>query len=271
MPPRVKHTYHGLRRKNKVCLSRLSTFSNSVLSECSHDTESSIFSTSSRHQQYQQKQANRLEVEKLNAALKQRERRILQDITNFKPTIPANPLISLAKVEDASVSECSDILPSDINNVDDTFPSFKVAEAPSFALSPIIKIIKPSEDGTLRDWDEFYAHESSFTLHSPSSSNQVPGSSDVLDWDNVYHDSERTSPPKASSRENSEASSPPKVPNREMKSRLAGLKKQLAAVPPVSFTVDPEFLHDFEGIWVKRLREPISCPSPGSPDHFIFH
>jgi len=251
MTPRVKHTYHGLHRKNKIRLSRLSSLSNSILSYQSTDdpdTDNSIFSTSSRHQQHQQQKAKKLQVEQLRAELKQKERQILQDITNFKPRIPTNPLKSLAMVEDISTPIRDDILPSDINDDGNSFPSFKLADVHSFVLSPMIK---DHDEAILQNLEAL--NLSNMIERSPSSSNNVPGSSDILDWNNIFHDSEKTSPPKAS------------------RPRAVPAKKVKYLATEEYFTVDPEYLHDFQGIWMKKLKEPISCPDPDSPDHFLFH
>lgn len=253
MAPCVKHTYRSNNRRSLTLHERESISKNSSLLQ-------SLTSSNVRAQQEQ--------VQKMKSDLQASERKILQDITNL------NKAPSQAKPLNVNRKLSEQILPDDINER----LSFTIPEdVPSFVASPIIfketsfNYDQATENSFIifekSKLSEFF-HAVEDNLISPkatsSSPNKVPGSSDLL-----------TSEP-GSVFDYHEAGEATEMPNlSELKSERSQAfaspisDKSISRQPEIEFfTIDPEFLHSFEGIWRRKLDQPIRAAHPESPDHF---
>ena len=279
MTPRIKHFYGSAANKRKSL----------ILNEKDSKKESSILqsytSSSIRAQQEQ--------VQKMQADLKTRERKILQDITNFRITPNNNRNISDINASNiTNVLKTEQIIPNDINN-----SAFILCdEVPSFIASPIIfkeasfnfqcnnNNNNQSEDSFLlvdmkkfEELNQIYVDgpmESRPVVLS-SSPNKVPGSLNLPTSESCqmfdYYEANNSGIEYFS--ENNAANI------SELSLSLSDTNHQSTFASPISeksirrseielFTIDAEFLKSFEGIWCKTLDQPIQSAEPDSPDHF---
>lgn len=251
MTPRIKHTYkHSNNRRSLTLHERESTTKDSSLLQ-------SYTSSNVRAQQEQ--------VQKMKSDLQERERKILQDITNLSKALPPKTF----KLPDLTNYLSEQILPDDINDrISFTIPE----DIPSFVASPII--FKETSFNQPTEGDSFIILEKSKLgefncqeddLISPkatsSSPNKVPGSSDLLfsEPGSVFDYNENAPDiiKEEDSKENITAFASP-ISDKSI-SRPSEIEL---------FTIDPEFLHSFEGIWRRKLDNPVRAADPESPDHF---
>lgn len=266
MGPKVKHVYKTSLTNNKRSLTvydKDSSKDNSLLQ--------SLTSSTVRAQQEQ--------VQKMRSDLQERERKILQDITNFNKFPPSKPF----KVPE--IPEIPKILPDDIN--ERILPAFK-EEVPSFIASPIIfketsfntedSFINFENNSKLLEFQQQIIQdliESPLQAHistTSSSPNKVPGSSDipsseprsVFDYyetnvNNLNYNNDMIDD---------------WAPNNESEESVAAFAspisdKSISRPSEIeTFTIDPEFLASFEGIWQRRLEHSVQVLNPDSPDHF---
>lgn len=254
MAPRVKHTYKSSNNQRSLTLhARQSATKDSSMLQ-------SYTSSNVRAQQEQ--------VQKMKTDLQVRERKILQDITNLSKSQQPKAF----KIPETSNSLCEQILPDDINDrISFTIPE----DVPSFVTSPII--FKETCFDQPMEGDSFIIIEKGKfgefgypddTLVSPkatsSSPNKVPGSSEIP-----------TSEPGSVFEYFENAENYSEIIEEE---DLKEISKAFAS--PISdksismpseielFTINPEFLHSFEGIWRRKLEHPVRAADPESPDHF---
>lgn len=259
MAPRVKHTYRSTNNRRSLTL---------------HERES-ISKDSSLLQSYTSSnvRAQQEQVQKMKSDLQARERKILQDITNLGKAPPPKPF----KIPEIPQNLSEQMLPDDINDrISFTIPE----DAPSFVASPIIfketsfNHVQNAEDSFIildkSKLDEFSRVEDN--LISPkatsSSPNKVPGSSDLPTSEpgNVF--------------DYYETGDAMDIVNYTEEDYDLESESSKAFASPISdksisrtseiefFTIDPEFLHSFEGIWRRKLDNPVRAADPESPDHF---
>lgn len=275
MAPRIKHFYGSATNRRKSL----------ILNEKDSKKESSILqsytSSSIRAQQEQ--------VQKMQADLQTRERKILQDITNFR-TIPNHNRntydVNASNI--ANVLKTEQIIPNDINN--NTF--ILCDEVPSFIASPIIfkeasfnfQCNNQSEDSFLlvdmKKFEELNQVVVDNSIESrpvvlSSSPNKVPVSSNLPTSESCqmfdYYE--------ANNSDNGLFSGNNATNISELSLALSDTNHQSTFASPISensirrseielFTIDAEFLKSFEGIWCKTLDQPVQIAEPDSPDHF---
>lgn len=275
MAPRIKHFYGSATNRRKSL----------ILNEKDYKKESSILqsytSSSIRAQQDQ--------VQKMQADLQTRERKILQDITNFRttPNHNRNPYdVNASNI--ANVLKTEQIIPNDINN--NTF--ILCDEVPSFIASPIIfkeasfnfQCNNQSEDSFLlvdmKKFEELNQIVADNSIESrpvvlSSSPNKVPVSSNLPTSESCqmfdYYEANNSDIGLFS--ENNA------INISELSLALSDTNHQSTFASPISeksirrseielFTIDAEFLKSFEGIWCKTLDQPVQIAEPDSPDHF---
>lgn len=252
MAPRIKHTYKSSNNRRSLILHEKESISKD---------SSLLKSYTSSNVRAQQEQ-----VQKMKSDLQARERKILQDITNSSK----NPLPKPFKIPQLPTYSSEQILPDDINDrISFTIPE----DAPSFIASPII--FKETSFNQSMKEDSFIIIEKSKlgefnysednNLISPkatsSSPNKVPGSSDlpVSEPGSIFEYYENIS-----NRVEVEA-------EESSKAFASPISDKSISRPPSEielFTIDPEFLHSFEGIWRRKLDHPVRAANPDSPDHF---
>lgn len=251
MTPRIKHTYkHSNNRRSLTLHERESATKDSSLLQ-------SYTSSNVRAQQEQ--------VQKMKSDLKERERKILQDITNLNKAPPPKPF----KVADITNYLSEQILPDDINDrISFTIPE----DIPSFVASPII--FKETSFNQPTEGDSFIILEKSklgefnyqeddliSSKATSSSPNKVPGSSDLpLSEPGSVFDYYENAPEIIREEDLIESSTAFASPISD---------KSISRPSEIElFTIDPEFLHSFEGIWRRKLDHPVRAADPESPDHF---
>jgi len=217
------------------------------------------------------------QVQKMQNDLQIRERKILQNITNLRNI---NNNTGISHKESAHKSEIiinEQVLPNDIN--ENYFPE----EFPSFIASPIVfkeasfrfnthqtgvedSFLIFDESKVYIDDDEDNSEEV-VKISSSSSPNKVPGSSDLHDSGHEFQDfyqvtiNDEIKKNNISSSHDSNQSLPFASPVSEK-----SISRPQTEID--FFTIDPEFLRSFEGIWQKTLDFPIRSADPESPDHF---
>ena len=259
MAPRVKHTYKSSNNRRSLTL---------------HEKESTtkdlslLQSYTSSNVRAQQEQ-----VQKMKSDLQARERKILQDITNLSKAPPPRPL----KIPESYKALSEQILPDDINDrISFTIPE----DVPSFVASPII--FKETSFNQPIEGDSFIIIEKSRfgefnfpedNLLSPkgtsSSPNKVPVTSDLPTSETGsvfdYYETENVSNHPIEEEEyfKLEISESSKVFASPISDKSISRPSEIEL-----FTIDPEFLHSFEGIWRRKLDHPVRAADPESPDHF---
>ena len=203
--------------------------------------------------------AQQEQVQKMRSDLLVKERKILQDLSNLKNA----PLPKPIKIPNFNSLEVEDytILPSDIN---ENVAFSHIEEPPSFMKSPII--IKESLI-TNFDEDSFEIFDQSGVFENQS-----------VNPKNERFDANRTPPPTSSSptKINSDQSinEIKEESNKKNSSSIASPESENSnyELHPQSeiefFTIDPEFLASFAGIWRRKLDRPVQPVRPESPDHF---
>lgn len=261
MAPRVKHTYKSSNNRRSLTL---------------HEKESTT-KESSLLQSYTSSnvRAQQVQVQKMKSDLQARERKILQDITNLNkaPQPPPKP----SKIPELNRYASEQILPDDINDrISFTIPE----DVPSFVASPIIfketSFNQPIEGYSFiiiekSRFDQFNIPEDN--LISPkgtsSSPNKVPGSSDILAsetgsvFDYCAPENVSNHPIEEEEYLNLEISESSKAFASPISDKSISRPSEIEL-----FTIDPEFLHSFEGIWRRKLDHPVRAADTESPDHF---
>lgn len=226
---------------------------------------------------YQQQQ----QVQKMQNDLQIRERIILQNITHFRNINNSNNNYTsdINHIQSAHKSETihEQILPNDIN--ENYFPE----EFPSFVASPIV-----FKEASFRFNNHHTGAEDSFLIFedskaiieakdnddnelikisSSSSPNKVPGSSDLHDsgheFQNYYQVTINDNIISSCRDQDLNQSLPFASPVSEKSISRPRIEHEIDF-----FTIDPEYLRSFEGIWQKTLDFPIRSADPESPDHF---
>lgn len=262
MAPRVKHTYKSSANSRRS----LTFYGKEVVSGKDSSLLQSLTSSNVRAQQEQ--------VQKMKSDLQVRERKILQDITNLSKA----PLPKPFKIPVLHQHLSDQILPDDINErISFTIPE----DVPSFVTSPIIfkeTIFDQSMEDSFILMEKSNTNEFSYFVNgngliSPratsSSPNKVSGSLDlptsepgsVFD----YHDSVDFKDKSKYYEEDTE-----EIKSESSKAFASPISDKSIGRPSEIelFTIDPEFLHSFEGIWRRKLKHPVRPENPDSPDHF---
>lgn len=255
MGPKVKHFYKNSTSSSAKTRRSLTLYDKDTSKESS--LLQSLTSSAVRAQQEQ--------VQKMRSHLQERERKILQDITNISKVPLPKPL---------KIPEIPKILPDDINEPSPLNLQFEV---PSFVASPII-----FKESSFNAEDSFIFFEKSkdhskaiefnnldFSedlIESPmakmesSSPNKVPGSSDIPTSEsrNIFDFDQDDNWKSYNKSAESIAAFASPISDKSI-SRASEIEL---------FTIDHEFLASFEGIWHRKLERPIQVLNPESPDHF---
>lgn len=205
--------------------------------------------------------AQQEQVQKMRSDLQAQERKILQDISNLNKAPLPKPF---------KIPNVPNILPDDINEherISFTIPD----EFPSFNDSPIIF----KETSFNQTQDSFVFIDKSPIVKS-SSPNKVPvvvstsvsGSNDLLTSEsgNIFEYQDNRTEKCKDENESADIS----ITTKSIQSLASPISQESIIVPTEIdfFTIEPEFLQSFEGIWRKKLDHPIRSIDPSSPDHF---
>lgn len=245
MTPRVKHVYKSSNNRRSLTIFE---------KDSSKDSSAILQSLTSSNVRAQQEQ-----VQKMRSDLQVQERKILQDISNLNYAPPPKPL---------KIPNVPNILPDDINEQEYfTFPG----EFPSFVASPMIfkeasfnynHHLDDEEDSFLFLDKSVVIEDKTHPTVQSSSPNKVPGSSDLPTSEpgNIYeyemNDFEEVQNTSINTKSIQSFASPISEKSIMNQSEIE------------FFTIDPDFLQSFEGIWRKKLDHPIRSADPDSPDHF---
>ena len=246
MTPRVKHIYKTSNFRKSLTLSE---------KDSSKDSSTILQSLKSSNVRAQQKQ-----VQKMHSDLQAQERKILQDISNMNNATSAKPL---------KIADAPNILPEDINErISFTIPD----EFPSFVASPMIfkeasfNFSQTNGEDSFLFLDKSILEDDNNSIHvhvQSSSPNKVPGSNSLPTSESGdFYEFETN--------------------NFELVQNKSSIKTESiqSFASPISeksirnrseiefFTIDPDFLQSFEGIWRKKLDRPNRSVDPNSPDHF---
>ncbi len=281
MAPRIKRVYHN---NNRPSLGK----SPSDLSFLS------IYRREQRKETGKSGAGGEEEVKRLREELKERERKMIQDLSAFKanpinwkpPKYKVKPSVFKEEEEEEYIVQ----VPAEDNN--EFNQQLPTQSNYSFAVdSPIIRnsCILEGSFAMINDFSS-----------SPDSIIKVPGSSRITSPTRTFRTSERTSPIKLEADDSEEVKEEvkekrkrkePRKPKRRRKqtrrtnskttrtttrTNTTTTRNTTMGSPPNSplpngaFSIDPEFLQNYPGIWVKRLQRPLIVSPTASPDHF-FH
>ena len=247
MAPRVKHIYKTSNNRRSLTLFE---------KDSNKDPPAILQSLTSSNVKSQQEQ-----VQKMCSDLQIQERKILQDISNLNNASLPKPF---------RIPSVPNMLPDDINErISFTIPD----EFQSFDASPIIfkeasfNYIRSNGEDSFIFFDKSileYDDKNSIKPTAQSSSpNKVPGSSDVPTSEpgNLYE----------YERNKFEGASNISINTKSIQSLASPISEKsiINQEPEIElFTIDPDFLQSFQGIWRKKLHHPIRSTDPNSPDHF---
>ena len=269
MGPKVKHVYRSSLSANNR--KSLSLFIKDSSKEKDNSLLQSLTSSTVRAQQEQ--------VQKMQTDLKIRERKILQDITNLSK-VPLHKPFKTTEISNTNTN----MLPDDINE------RLALDEVPSFVASPII-----FKETSFSAEDSFVFFEKSYNnskltefpralvqveleddpieslvrapISSSSSPNKVPAPSDIPTSDSVnifeYYEGEMHNVEADWSMENKSNESTEAFASPISDKSISRISPEIEF-----FTIDPDFLASFEGIWHRKLEQPVQVLNPDSPDHF---
>ena len=207
--------------------------------------------------------AQQEQVQKMRSDLQAQERKILQDISNLNMAPLPKPF---------KIPNVPNILPDDINEherISFTIPD----EFPSFNDSPIIF----KETSFNQTQDSFVFIDKS-PIEKSSSPNKVPvlvsasvsvsGSNDLptSESGNIFEYLDNRTEKFKDENESVDIS----ITTKSIQSLASPISQESIIVPTEIdfFTIEPDFLQSFEGIWRKKLDHPIRSIDPSSPDHF---
>lgn len=248
MAPRVKHIYKTSNNRRSLTL-----FEKDSRKDSSAILQSLTSSNVRAHQE---------QIQRMHSDLQARERKILQDISNLNYAPPPKPL---------KIPNLPNILPDNINEqVSLTIPD----DFPSFVASPMIFKEASFNYNNLNGDDSFVFLDKSViedenrtrtiqaTTVQSSSPNKVPGSSDLPTSEpGTLYEYEY---------EVNEIEDNVSINTKSIQSFASPIsEKSIMNQSEIEFfTIEPEFLQSFEGIWRKKLDHPIRPDNPDSPDHF---
>lgn len=297
MTPRIKHVYKSANNRRRSSSGGVILPANGAFLE-------SYKSQAVRDQQH--------EMERMRSELRDRERKILHDITTFK-NIPTKSLVSRSpeKIQSSLAldpiytDDDNVILSHDIINNNETISFISnLNEMPSFITSPVIfKEFNEEENNSSFILVEksklsqinFIPNENE-SSNGSTSPNKVPGSSDNIPSTD-YFESEFTAADTQNAETESQAESKAQesiliqntTSNSNTDRAINNVSLEPFASPPISdsdksntssiqtqiprseiefFTIDPEYLRSFKGIWQRKLDNPVQAANPTSPDHF---
>lgn len=264
MGPKIKHTYRSSNSRRRLSL---------------YDKDSSKDASLFKSYTSSTVRAQQEQVQQMKSDLQVRERKILQDISNLNNAPTSKP-----QRQPLHQAINSHVLPDDIN---ERFSFVISDEVPSFVASPMIfketsfHYNQPADDSfilfdksKLKEYADYNVDDDEIIPKIPGSSsspNKVPGSVDIPTSElgsvfDYYEHQDDNLDQRDFKQHDIDINSNDDDNNSCMASPIS--EKSIGPSEIEPFTIDPNFLNSFEGIWRRTLDHPVQAVNPDSPDHF---